>query len=181
MRLDVHRMLRRIEDAHGIGSGKLVQKLLAIAFLESGATRLTDRCTQGIDLEVTLADGRRLAMEVKTALAGSAKRGKGHLVTIGAKDVAGLRARAGEGFEPYFATLGARLLDEWVFAQNHGGEIQAGTYSPTHLRPYRDRDLETLVAETFPEAVVRHAGAAIDGGQGALDEVLHAYPAFAPA
>jgi hypothetical protein len=45
--------------------GKLVQKLLAIALLGAGADSLTDRSTQGIDLEATIR-GKRRAIEVKT-------------------------------------------------------------------------------------------------------------------
>ncbi len=54
MRLDVHRRLRDLSDKTGKEYGKLVQKLLAIAFLEAEAESVTDRCVQGIDLDVTL-------------------------------------------------------------------------------------------------------------------------------
>ena len=103
-------------------------------------------------------------------------------VSFGRKDVKGLVARQEEGFAPYFAVLGSGLLDEWIFARYHEGEIRPGaSYALTRLRPYRDRHLEAVVAETFPTVVVRHAGRAAEGGQPALDEVLRAHPSFAIA
>ena len=174
MRLDVHRRLGEIAAAQGKGYGKLVQKLLAIAFLDAGAERVTERSVQGIDLEVTLAGGRRIALEVKTSEPGASGD-----VQFGKKDLQGLVARAEEGYEPYFAVLGNRLLDDWVLAHHLPGELEPNNaYSPTRLRPYRDPELETLVAEAFAEAVGRHAGRAAEGGQGALDEVLRGYDAF---
>ena len=174
MKLDVHRRLGEIATAQGKGYGKLVQKLLAIAFLEAGAEYVTERSVQGIDLEIGLAAGRRIAMEVKTSEPGAPGE-----VSFGKKDIQGLVAHLEKGFLPYFGVLGNRLLDDWIFAAYQPGEIRSDAkYSPTHLRPYRDPDLEALVAATFPEAVVRHARRAEEGGQGALDEILHGYDAF---
>ena len=62
MRIEVHRRLRDLAERSGQEYGKLVQKLLAIALCECGATRLTERSTQGIDLEVELPGGRSLAL-----------------------------------------------------------------------------------------------------------------------
>ena len=174
MKLYVHRRLAEIGAAQGKGYGKLVQKLLAIAFLEAGAQRVTERGVQGIDLEVALADGRQLALEVKTSEPGAPGS-----VAFGTKDIQGLDARAEEGYVPYFAVLGNRLLDDWILAHHEPGELAPGaSYSPTRLRPYRDRALERLVAAPFEEAVARYAGRAAEGGQGALDEVLRGYDAF---
>lgn len=174
MKLQVHRRLGEIAAAQGKGYGKLVQKLLAIAFLDAGAERVTERSVQGIDLEVTLPGGQRIALEVKTSEPGASGD-----VQFGKKDIQGLVARAEEGYTPYFAVLGNRLLDSWVFARHEPDEIVPNTaYSPTRLRPYRDRDLEALVREAFAEAVSRHARRAVEGGQGALDGVLRGYDAF---
>lgn len=174
MKLHVHHRLGEIGATQAKGYGKLVQKLLAIAFLEAGAERVTERSVQGIDLEVTLPGGRRLALEVKTS-----EPGAPGTVELGKKDVQGLAARAEEGYEPYFAVLGNRLLDDWVFAHHRPGELEPNTaYSPTRLRPYRDRELEAVVAGPFADAVARHAGLALEGGQGALDEVLRGYEGY---
>ena len=174
MKLDVHRRLGEIARAQGKGYGKLVQKLLAIAFLEAGVDYVTERSVQGIDLEIGFADGRRIAMEVKTSEPGAPGD-----VSFGKKDIHGLVAHTEKGFLPYFGVLGNRLLDDWIFAVYEPGEIRSDEkYSPTHLRPYRDRELEAVVAKTFPEAAGRHARLAEESGQGALDTVLLGYDAF---
>ena len=153
--------------------GKLVQKLLAIAFCEAGATRVAERSIQGIDLEVVLGDAK-VALEVKTAQTDKVRFGK--------KDIDGLDARRVEGFTPYFAVLGPGLLDEWVFALCLPAEIQAQRdYSINQLRAYRDTALEASVSETFSAAVSKHSAAAAQGGQTALNQVLHDYPCFSVA
>ncbi len=174
MRIEVQRRLQDLAEHQGQEYGKLVQKLLAIALCECGATRLTERSVQGIDLEVVLADGRALALEVKTTLTGE--------VTFGRKDIKGLQARAAQGLAPYFAVLGLRLVDDWVLAQYHPEEVQPDRpYSPTRLRAYRDADLEALVRSRFEEVVNRQAQVAFEGGQAALDSVLSGYACYAIA
>jgi Holliday junction resolvase len=174
MKRDVHRRLKEIANAKGQEYGKITQKLLAIAFLEAGAKRLTERSTQGIDLEIELADGRRLALEVKTS--------QSDKVSFGRKDVTGLTERQREGKTPYLALLGPRALDDWIFARFVEGEILPNKdYALTALRAYRDAELEDSVREAFAAAVVQHATAAIEGGQSGLDAVLRQNPRFAPA
>jgi hypothetical protein len=167
MRLDAHRRLRALAEAQGAEYGKLVQKLLALAFLEVGAT-VTDRAVQGVDLEVVLGDGRRVALEVKTTVGGE--------VTLAGKDLAGLRSREREGYEPFVAALGPGLLDEWIFARARLADWQGGVrLSLLALRPHRDRALEETVSAAFAEAVARHAPRAMTGGQAALNEAIRAH------
>lgn len=174
MRLSTHRRLGDLRAAAGTEYGKLVQKLLAAAFLEAGATRLVDRAVQGVDLEVTLPGGRRLALEVKTT--------EGDQVKFGKKDLEGLEGRRGEGFEPHVAVLGPHLLDEWVIVPLVEGEVAVGADVPVlSLRAWRDPALSTLVARPFEEAVASHAATAQRGGQQALNAVLRRYPAYVPA
>jgi len=173
MKPDVHRRLTELSQTAGKEYGKLVQKLLAIAFLDAGAESLTERSTQGIDLEVTL-QGRAIALEVKTTETGA--------VSLGRKDLEGLAAREAEGAAAYVAALGNRLLDEWVFARFMKDELQPSrSYSVTQLRPYRDAELERAVADAFSTAVLNHAAAAASGGQSALDQVLTRHPGYRPA
>lgn len=170
MRPEVHRRLIELADVSGKEYGKLVQKLLGIAFLQAGADALTDRSTQGIDLELTLA-GRAYAFEVKTTASAAVQFGK--------KDLEGLLAREQGGARSHIAVLGNRLIDDWLFARFHTGELApAQRYSITQLLPYRDRDLERVVLDTFPRAVLEHAPAAERGGQHALDEVLAAHACY---
>jgi len=171
MKPEVHERLRELSDETDKEYGKLVQKLLAIAFLEAGAEAVTDRCTQGIDLELTWR-GRRRALEVKTCAGGTLR--------LGAKDLAGLAAREEGGATAYVAVLGGRLLDEWIIARFHRGELAPGElYSITRLRPYREAELEAAVAAKFDDALHEHrAAAAGRNGQRALDDVLARYPGY---
>ena len=170
MKLDVHQRLSDLSAATGKEYGKLVQKLLGIALLEAGAESLTDRCTQGIDLEATFR-GKKRAIEVKTTESGA--------VSLGKKDLEGLAAREADGMRSYVAVLGNRFLDEWTFARFHAGELTPSqSYSITQLRPYRDSEMERAVARPFVDAVLKHADAAARGGQSALDAVLAAHPAY---
>lgn len=174
MNFDVHRKLKELASAQDTEYGKLIQKLLAIAFCEAGAARVTDRSVQGIDLEIILRDGRGLALEVKTSQAGKVRFGK--------KDIDGLAARADEGLLPYFALLGPRLTDEWIFAQCMPAEIRPQRdYPLTQLRAYRDINLEEIIRDTFPAAVISHTASAISGGQGALNKILEGYSCYAVA
>lgn len=174
MKPDVRRRLQEISSATGQEYGKIVQKLLAIAFLAAGAKRLTERSTQGIDLEIELDDGRRLAVEVKTS--------QSEKVSFGTKDVKGLCERQREGKTPYLALLGPRMLDDWIFARFVEGEILPNRdYALTALRAYRDAVLENTVREAFAAAVIEHATVAIEGGQAALDVVLRGDSRFATA
>lgn len=170
MKLEVHQRLSDLSAATQKEYGKLVQKLLAIALLDAGAESLTDRSTQGIDLEATIR-GKRRAIEVKTTETG--------VISLGKKDLEGLAAREAEGARAYVAVLGNRFLDEWTFARFHRGELQPSqSYSITQLRSYRDRELERAVTKPFADAVLAHADAAARAGQHALDEVLAAHTQY---
>jgi hypothetical protein len=173
MKMDTRDRLKRLGESSGKEYGKLVQKLLGIAFLESGVERVTERSIQGIDLELAF-DERQVAMEVKTTESRSIKLGK--------KDVEGLKARQAEGYQVYLAVLGNRLLDDWLLVCFHPEEMPAGKDIPLmSLRPFRDAALEGRLADKFDDALARHMPAAIAGGQGALNDILAGYAAFAPA
>lgn len=165
----VHETLRALSAEKGKEYGKLVQKLLAIAFLESGADALIERSIQGIDLEVRLA-GRRLALEVKTCEGGS--------LTLGKKDLDGLDRQFADGLEAFVPVLGDRPTDDWIFVRYARGELpSAKSLSLFKLRAYRDRELESRIAPAFDRAVLTHAAVAAREGQNGLDRVLERYPA----
>ena len=169
MNPQTHRMLQDIRSRTGKEYGKLLQKLLGIAFLDSEVERLVDRCTQGIDLEVQLG-GARLAFEVKTS--------EEDQITLGKKDLEGLQRQLDDGAEAYVAVLGGGLLDSWLFVRYSPGELPSGRKLSTfQLRPYRNRELEERILRPFEEAVARHANTAICERQAGLDRVLEGYPA----
>jgi Holliday junction resolvase len=170
MKLEVHQRLAELSRATEKEYGKLVQKLLALALLEAGAEDLTDRGTQGIDLEA-MVKGKRRAIEVKTTESGA--------ISLGKKDLEGLAAREAGGARAYVAVLGNRFLDEWTIARFHKGELQPSrSYSITQLRPYRDRELERAVEREFADVVLAHADEAARRGQTALDDLLAAHPQY---
>ncbi len=165
MKHEVYRRLSELSQESDKEYGKLVQKLLAIAFCKAGAIRLVERSIQGIDLEVTLPNDRRIAVEVKTAQDQSVKFGK--------KDLDGLTSQAEAGLEPYFALLGSQLLDEWILARCHMGEIKPNQqYRLTQLRAYRDNELEESIRAHFDEAVLEYTNFPGTNRQAALDDVL---------
>lgn len=164
-----HRLLAELRDKTGKEYGKLVQKLLAIALLESEVEGLVDRSTQGIDLEVRIA-GARHAFEVKTS--------ETHQITLAKKDLEGLQRQVDEGAHTYVVVLFGGLLDEWLFVRYAPGELPSGKkLSAFQLRPFRDRELERRVRLPFEHAVEAHANTALIERQPGLDRVLAAYPA----
>ena len=168
MKHEVYRRLSELSEASDKEYGKLVQKLLAIAFCKAGAIRLIERSIQGIDLEITLPDERQIAVEVKTA--------QDQTVKFGKKDLDGLASQIEAGLEPYFAVLGSDLLDEWILASYNVGEIRPNQqYRLTQLRAYRDTELENQIREHFEEAVVEYTNLPETNRQGALDEVLRGF------
>ena len=131
-----HARLAELREKTGKEYGKLVQKLLAIALLETEVECLVERSIQGIDLDVTIA-GRRYGFEVKTC--------EDDEIRLGAKDHEGLKRQIAEGAEPYLVVLGGGLLAEWAFVRYHPGELPTGkNLSVFRLRPYRNRALVGL-------------------------------------
>jgi len=168
MKPQIRRQLDELSQRTGKEYGKLVQKLLAIAFLESGAEHLVESSIQGIDLQVRLA-GIDHAFEVKTS--------EGADITLGKKDLEGMTGHTRQGHAVYVATLTSGLFTNWIFARFHPGELPpAKKLSAFQLRPYRCRDLEARITAAFDSAVEHHAELAITDGQRGLDQVLSTYP-----
>jgi len=163
------RQLDDLSRRTGKEYGKLVQKLLAIAFLETGAEHLVESSIQGIDLEVRIA-GVEHAFEVKTC--------EGRGITLGKKDVADLTGHLQRGEAVYIAMLASGLFDDWIFARLKSGELPSGRkLSAFKLRPYRNRQLEQRICAAFESAVKRFGEAATTERQRRLDQILARYPA----
>ena len=173
MKFEAWKMLGTLRKRQGSEYGKLVQKLLALSLLEAGADRLTERAVQGIDIEVELR-GRKLALEVKTT--------EGSSISVGKKDLNGLKARREEGFETLIGVLGGRRTDEWMFVPIPGTDLQANAQTDiVFLRPFADKDLEHFIEEPFITSMDRYGILACDGGQSALNEVLQRHQNYAQA
>lgn len=168
MKPQVRRQLEVIRGETGLQFGKLVQKLLAIAFLETEAKNLVECSIQGVDLQMVIA-GTSYAFEVKTS--------EGDEVSLGRKDIEGLNGNIERGKMTFIAVLGDRLTDEWIFSRYHPGELPSGKRLSTfQFRPYRDSELEARVNPAFEEAVSRYAQIAVQEGQKGLDRILARYP-----
>lgn len=173
MKRATHATLDRLRADTGLEYGKLIQKLLAAAFLETGVDRLVERGTQGIDLEVEIA-GERCVLEVKTSERDS--------VRLSAKDIEGLDRQAAGGARVYVAVLTAGPLADWIFARYAPGEFPAARdLTAFRLRAYRDRALEQRIAAAFDRVVDRDAHTALTRRQAGLDEMLKRYGAWGRA
>jgi hypothetical protein len=148
--------------------GKLVQKLLAIAFLETDVKKLVERSTQGIDLELEIA-GERYMFEVKTSESDS--------IRLGPKDLEGLDRCVEEGAKVYLAVLTNGYLEDWILARYTPREFPAGKKLTSFpFRAHRDSDLEGRILTAFNRVVDAHVHTAIAERQSGLDELLHRYP-----
>jgi hypothetical protein len=103
---------------------------------------------QGVDLE--LGDHCALpkfAIEVKTT--------RYDKVTIAKKDVAGLEAKARDGYKTGFAVLKLGPLREWIVAQGNG--LRAGSIRLGRLETRAIEDLQRELNQEFPEVVAEYA------------------------
>ena len=165
MKLLVHKRLEKLYNQAGMEYGKLVQKLLAIAFCTAGARQVIERATQGIDLEIELPDGRKIAVEVKTT-------NKRSLV-LSPKDLAGLATQIKAEREPYFAVLGSQMTDKLMFVRYIEGEIKANNKYPlSSFATFRDDSLERWIENDFDNAVCNYSNLSEDNPQTALNKIL---------
>ena len=173
MKHETHAKLERLRAEVGREYGKLVQKLLAIAFLETEVQKLVERSTQGIDLEIEIA-GERCVFEVKTSESDS--------VRLTPKDLEGLDRLVEDGARVYLAVLTNAPFDDWILARYVPGEFATGKgLTSFPFRTHRDQELEQRILTAFDRVVDRDVHTAITRRQGGLDEVLQRYPAWGRA
>ncbi len=173
MKHDTHAKLARLRAEVGREYGKLVQKLLAVAFLETEVHKLVERSTQGIDLEMAIA-GERCVFEVKTSESDS--------VRLTPKDLEGLDRLVEDGARVYLAVLTNAPFEEWILARYVPDEFPTGKdLTSFPFRAHRDQELEQRILTAFDRVVDRDVHTAITRRQGGLDEVLQRYPAWGRA
>ena len=173
MKHETHGKLARLRAEVGREYGKLAQKLLAIAFLETDVERLVERSTQGIDLEMAIA-GERCVFEVKTSASDA--------VRLTPKDLEGLDRLVEDGARVYLAVLTNGPFEDWILARYVPGEFPTGKdLTSFPFRAHRDRNLEQRILTDFDRVVDRDVHIAITRRQGGLDEVLQGYPAWGRA
>lgn len=163
MKARVYECLKKLHGRHGPREyGKLCQKLLAIAFRLAGCQHIVERGVQGVDIDVRQASGEKYAIEVKTT--------EDLYIAFGQKDVDALQKRRQDGYQPLLGVLQLNSLYEWHFAK--ATTFQPGRLLIERLRPYRLRDLESLLEPYFDQAVLRHFDGALQGSQAYLDRIL---------
>ena len=173
MKYQTHEKLERLRGEVGREYGKLVQKLLAVAFLETDVQKLVERSTQGIDLEMEIA-GERFVFEVKTSESDS--------IRLGPKDLEGLDRYVEDGARVYLAVLTNGPLEDWILARYMPEEFPVGKdLTSFPFRAHRDLDLERRVLTAFDRVVDAHVHTAITRRQRGMDEVLQRYPAWGRA
>lgn len=164
MKFLIYQRLNKLSKQAGMEYGKLVQKLLAIAFCKADAQQVIERAIQGIDLEIKLPDGRKIAIEVKTT--------KKRDLVLSRKDLDGLDTQIKEGRETYFAVLGSQMTDKLMFVRYIKNEIRANTYPLSSLDTFRDCSLECWIESHFYNAVLDHSNLPEDNPQIALNKIL---------
>lgn len=141
---ETREIVARIQERHISESGKVLQKLLAITMLRLGYDFCEERSIQGVDIDVVNHDtGERHSFEVKTS--------KSMSITIGSKDIDGLKAREEDGYQTFFAVLCQPLCfsDGWIICPSEA--LDAGQHNASRLVRRRDAALSERVNSLFPE------------------------------
>jgi hypothetical protein len=157
--------LTLLHSKHGAREfGKIVQKLLAIAFRHAGFHRIVERGVQGVDVDAAGDSGERYSTEVKTTQMST--------VHFAEKDRKGLIARQMDGYQPLLAVLQLRPLSDLYLV--HAPTLHCGRLQIASLRPLRFHELESRLSPLFTLAVAEHFEGAYCGSQFYLDGVLRA-------
>lgn len=146
--LEVKSTLTEIHGRHPKEFGKVVQKILALAFIEQGYQLVEERAIQGVDIDVIKKDTReKHSFEVKTS--------QGKEVYIARKDVEGLKSRTTDDYETFFAVLSmAHCQSEgWIIIP--ASSVKEGTHNIMRLVVKRDDELSELANESFPDVLER--------------------------
>lgn len=165
MKTVTFRHLHRLREKYGPGIfGKIIQKLLALAFCDAGFQHVVERGVQGVDIDAASCGTERYALEVKTT--------DGERISISRENIEALEDRAKDGYVPLIAALRMQPLEDWLFANIPLSQLRPGSIPFTRLRAYRVRDLETVIRTTFEAVVTQHFRGALSSGERYLSEIL---------
>lgn len=157
--------LQQIRDKFGPGIfGKIIQKLLALAFYEIGSQHVVERGVQGVDIDVVITEAQKYTFEVKTT------EGEGTLISK--ENIDDLRDRQKDGYRPVLAVLRIQLFEDWIFASVPLSHLHPGTVPLSRLRAYRLKELEISLYPIFERVVDQHFSSVLERGEGYLLEVL---------
>lgn len=167
MKTETYDKLMKLYNKYGAQEfGKLCQKFLALAFKKAGFTHIVERGVQGVDIDVAVESGEKYAekyaIEVKTTT--------GRSISVGPKDVDGLRKRGVDLYKPVLAVLQLKPLSHWIFAK--ADEIKSKSYDMTILEYYKLQHLEEQICPKFDEVVDEYFRWTMEEGQGYLNKIL---------
>ncbi len=134
--------LRDLQKKHGKEFGKIIQKVLALSLKRLGYRLAEERTVQGVDIDIIHEEtGERRAIEVKTCIYSD--------VTIGFKDVEGLKRRSLDGYESFYAVLSLPLAVTIGWVMVPAQDIAPGKYNVVTLAYRKQEDFSELVNECF--------------------------------
>ncbi len=156
--------LQQIRERFGAGIfGKIAQKLLALAFCDSGFTHVVERGVQGVDIDAA-SDAVKYTLEVKTT--------EGQTVLVSEENISALRDRAKDGYTPILAVLRMQMFEDWVFSMIPLDRLQPGSMPMSKLRPYRCKELEVVIRPAFERVVNQHFSGVLAKGEYYLKGIL---------
>ena len=139
-------ILSSIQKRHFSESGKVIQKLLALALWRLGYDHMEERSIQGVDIDVmNKATCEKHSFEVKTS--------KNTEIIIAEKDSKGLRVREEDGYQTFYAILCYPLCfsEGWIIVPST--LVVEGNHRAMGLLRRRDSELSEKVNSIFPEVV----------------------------
>lgn len=136
--------LSEIKNIYPDQYGKIFQKLLGQAFQKLDFT-IDEKSIQGVDLHISRPNNEKYALEVKTT--------EKEEITLGKKDIEGIRKRESDGYRPGFAALRLGLLAQWVIASAQN--ISSGKVPIPLLESQSFGDLQKEVRGKFSEVSVQ--------------------------
>jgi hypothetical protein len=149
-----YRLLEQIVNAHGPGiAGKILQRLLELAFHRIGFRLIEEGISEGIDLSVAHREApeRRYAFEVRTTQSDAAP--------VSAHDLAQMKARAADGYQTGLAALRIAPGARWILVRSEWLRppelpISAGTCEPwKELADNLNRAFDEVLEELSPLAL----------------------------
>lgn len=162
MKTATYLRLARLHARHGPREfGKIVQKLVALAFRHGGCMHVVERGVQGVDVDVAWSD-EKYSVEIKTTRTSH--------VVYQTKDLVGLQRRGQDGYRPLVGVLRLGALSDWYLVD--ANRMRPGSHDIECLRPYCRHDLGAHLRLHFELMVEQHFDGALLASQSYLDGVL---------
>ena len=158
-------ILRAIGDAHGPRKrGKILQRLLQIAFGHCGFRVVEERLVEGLDFDAVHRENPNLKVcfEVRTT--------ESREVPVKAEDLSQIDMRQGDGYRGGVAMLRIAPGQSWRFVDRD--RLMVGKLRTSCSTFVEWKKLAVEVNRKFDELLVRHETAMVDQGLDGLGEEL---------